>query len=134
MNPIVWSAPRGAFSASVPAGDGGAKLAVAPSFVVHPGQDLHLAVEALCGTRVEMVIGTRVAASVSQLARQAQVAATIQHVERRACGRCMERIFSMLTSAEKKYLYAEDPKLGPVLGIGMTAETGIIDGGKGPLG
>jgi len=133
MNPIVWSAPRGAFSASVQSGDGGAKLAVVPSFVVQPGQDLALAVEALCGTRVEMVIGTRTAASVAQLARQAQVAATIQHVERRACERCMERIFSMLTPAEKRYLYAEDPKLGPVLGIGGTVGDVIADG-KGPLG
>lgn len=133
MNPIVWSAPRGAFSAFVLAGEGAAKLAVVPSFVVHPGQDLHLAVEALCGTKVEMVIGAKAASTVGQLARQAQVAATIQHVERRACDRCMERIFSMLTPAEKRYLYAEDPKLGPVLGIGGTVGDVVADA-RGPLG
>lgn len=113
-NPILWKPPKNECSAKI------SGLSVPKPMVVSPGQDVTVKVATLCGKETcEMVVSPTETTTVGQLLRQSEIAASIQHVERRACDHCRERFFHDLDQTEKAWLYASDPKLGPVLGIGV---------------
>ncbi len=82
-----------------------------------------LGVRTLCG-REEVVITASPKEAVSMLVfvRQVQLVASIQHVRRRACRICAARYGSMLTAHERRFIYATEPQLGPVLGVDATGE------------
>lgn len=109
---IVWRNPRNEFSASIQG------LVVPGNTIVQPGTSVAVRVVTMCGREsCEMSVVVRELSTISQVCRQAEIAASIQHVERRACGTCREMFFREITSDEKLWLYANDPSLGRVIGV-----------------
>jgi hypothetical protein len=81
---------------------------------------------AQCWLGGDLSVVAKETSTILQVCRQAEIAAAIQHVERRACDKCREAFFHELTKDEKRWLYANDPKLGPVIGVGTEGAEGII--------
>lgn len=120
-NPIVWNRPKGTCSAKI------AGVEIPPSMPVSPGMLISVSVVTFCGLEVcELVISPTEISTCAQVVRQSQIAASIQHVERRKCDGCIEAFFRELSPSEKAWLYASDPKLGPVLGISHKGLEGVI--------
>lgn len=111
-NPIVWKSPLHEFSAKMMG------LSLPKALVLSPGKEVDVRVEPFCGSEVcDMTITTIDSSTVEQVCRQAEIAASIQHVERRSCDKCREAFFTALSPSEKAWLYANDPKLGPIIGM-----------------
>lgn len=109
--PIVWGKPLGPYTVAI------GRIQLSETSQVQPGKDYEIQIATLCGREVaDMTVSPTEVTTAAQLARRSQVAASIQHVERRACDSCRERFFT-LTSDEKRWLYASDPRLGPILGL-----------------
>jgi len=121
-NPIAWKSPKRPCTAKV------CGLVVPRAMVTEPGRDVDVEVTPFCGKEpCSMTVAATERSSIDQLCRQAEIAASIQHVERRACKECHEAFFHELSRDEKRWLYASDPKLGPVIGLNVEGDSeGVI--------
>lgn len=119
---IVWRNPRNEFSASI----GG--IVVPGNTTVQPGTNVAVRVVTMCGKEFcEMSVVVREISTISQVCRQAEIAASIQHVERRACDACRESFFQGIAPDERSWLYANDPRLGRVIGVsGFEGVEGVV--------
>lgn len=108
----TWSAPRGPYRVRV------GVVIIPGSGRVLPGVEYEVQVRTLCGSEdVRIACQSREACAGSDLARRAQLVASIQHVERRSCTVCMEHWGQTLTAFERRFLYATAPRLGAILGF-----------------
>lgn len=85
---------------------------------VTAGHEVVLQVRTLCDTedsRGDVAAGTDM--DLSELARRFQIASSIQHVLRRGCVECRERLIQTLDKAERVALRAEDPEIGRIIGV-----------------
>lgn len=101
-------------------------IAVSPTVVLDAGKEITIVCQTLCGK--ERATGTYVIQqrmSVSEAARRAQFAASIQHVTRRACLACRDLYQHGTTPYERQYLVATHPELGPIVGLAVCGEYGV---------
>lgn len=119
---IVWRKPKNPFSASM------LGVGLPHEMVVRPGAVIDVKVVTICGREsCSMSVVVREQSTVAQVCRQSEIAASIQHVERRACGTCREMFFREITADEKLWLYANDPNLGRVIGVsGVEGVEGVV--------
>lgn len=110
--PIVWNKPRAAYSVKH------GPIALPGDAQCNPGTEYKIKVRTLCAADdATMDVSPQEMQSASQLARRCEIIASIQHVAQRGCDKCKELFFSTLSKEEKRWLYSEDPTLGPVMGI-----------------
>lgn len=115
MSPTIFSQPSSVWSVSI------ASITLAPSSIVHPGTDIKIVVSTLCGKEVVTIdAGVPRSMVAVEAARRAQITASIHHVLRRECYECRERLIQTLSANERRALWTENPKLGPILGLGAT--------------
>lgn len=108
-----WRPPEGPCRVTL------AGIEIPPGAVLTASREYGIVVFALCGSEAgDMRVAPRGTMTAGELARRAQIAVTIQHVVRRACVRCRECLREKIAPGERTALYSEDPKLGPILGIG----------------
>lgn len=112
-----WKAPVGPWRAGL------GLIDLAPGASVRPGVDYNITVRTLCG-REDVVITAQPKEAVPLVVfvRQVQLVASIQHVRRRACRLCAGRYGTMLTPFERRFVYATEPQLGPVVGVNATGD------------
>lgn len=62
--------------------------------------------------------------TVAEYARLIQIVASIAHVTKRACRKCLRAYQTALTPHERRFLKMAEPKLGEILGLGKELATG----------
>lgn len=114
MITVAWKHPVGPWSVSC----GG--ILLPPTGMVHPGSnDLECKVVTLCGKEEVQLTVARPSTvePIWQFARRLQIVASMQHVIRYLCETCETSYRHALTPAEKKFVYATQPTLGPIVGF-----------------
>lgn len=111
--PSLWREPLGPWSLTI-----NGAMAPKNAYVLPDGRKYVLVVTTLCGKEDVTLEATPMQTCTADMfARQAQIAASIGHVTRRACARCLELYREGLTPHEKRWLYQSQPSLGPILGV-----------------
>lgn len=121
-SPIVWKKPKRECTAKV------SGLVIPKAMVTEPGRDVDVSAYPFCGKEhASLTVSATERSTIEQLCRQAEIVLSIQHVERRACQECQEAFIHELSRDEKRWLYASDPKLGPIIGMNIAeGAEGII--------
>lgn len=110
--PIVWNRCRAKYSVKH------GPIVLPADANCAPGTDYTVHVETFCGTdKATMDVSPQEFQPASQLARRCEIVASIQHVAQRGCDKCRQQFFNGVSAAEKKWLYSEDPTLGPIIGV-----------------
>lgn len=110
--PIVWNKPRAAYSVKH------GPIVLPSDAGCTPGTEYRIKVRTLCAADdATMDVSPQEMQSASQLARRCEIIASIQHIAQRGCDKCKELFFTTLSQSEKRWLYSEDPTLGPVVGV-----------------
>jgi len=110
--PIVWNKPRAPYTVRR------GPIVIPGDALVTPGVEYAVKTRTLCGKDdADLEVSPQEQQSASQLARRCEIISSIWHVTERGCDRCREMFFTTLSADEKRWLYSEDPTLGPAIGI-----------------
>lgn len=120
---MLFNVPVHAWSASING------LAVPNNTMLDSGREVHIKCYTMCGDETadgEYVLQERM--SIEEAARRAQIAASIQHVTRRACKKCRDQYQHGTNHHEKDFLRATYPELGPIIGLDVRGKYGVLIG------
>lgn len=108
-------------------------LHIPPKTMIDAGKEVYIECTTMCGN--EKATGdfiTRERMSVEEMVRRAQFASSIQHVTRRACKKCKDQYQHGTNAQERRFLFAEFPQLGPIVGMDMRGPYGAPLGTVNP--
>lgn len=100
-------------------------ISVLPGTMLTQGREVSIKVQTMCGDEcADATVSVMHDMTVVEAARRMQLAASIQHVTRRACTKCRNQYQYGTSHDEKKWLVSQEPKLGPIVGMDTRGEFG----------